>query len=620
MPARSASASVTSSHIGFSTTDPKFGSHSLLADEYQVDGGGAKSFYPDVATITVSPTDTNYYLDEDHTWTIEFFFRRASGNADNSLISLFNLGGLVLRYQFQSSYNGGQLVPRAGGSPLATTANMDIGTAGAYHHVAFVCVGDEKITMYYDGTRIVNAQSFSVGSGRAFTVGATNDQTTHTIAETLFFDEIRVSSVARYSGATLTVPTSAFADDDDTLALLHLDNNYNDTQTRNGAATLTSTANISVSAKQTVSPNTDLLPYTWDTVPNDTWQDFVFDRWVVSGVLFTSTTTVAASAQILINGSAGLTVTANLSAAALRVKLSTADLNSSAQLTVAAGILLNAASGLNVQAGQSTQANMTRGGASALVSQVTQVASAALTLAGASALNTTATQVVSGRLLKFASLFIDGFATLGAAAGLNKNIASGLNTTATVTATATVIQNANVALTVTANQLASAGLNKTIASGLNTTAQVLVTGILLRNATATLGAVAQLTATEAKQVFGQSQLNTTVALTSGATVIKNAQAQLTALAFELTVGKIIRNASASLGVNAQFTGDIDLVLLESDFIFRVLPETRQYILDSESRIQGVLSDTRQYRVGSESRNHRVLPETRTISSEDFLIG
>jgi hypothetical protein len=62
------------------------------------------------------------------------------------------------------------------------------------------------------------------------------------------------------------------------------------------------------------------------------------------------------------------------------------------------------------------------------------------------------------------------------------------------------------------------------------------------------------------------------------------------------------------------------VLLSSDFIFRVLPETRQYTLDSESRIQGVLSDTRQYRVGSESRNHRVLPETRTISSEDFLIG
>jgi len=92
------------------------------------------------------------------------------------------------------------------------------------------------------------------------------------------------------------------------------------------------------------------------------------------------------------------------------------------------------------------------------------------------------------------------------------------------------------------------------------------------------------------------------------------------LAFELSVGKIIRNGSASLGVTAQFTGDIDLVLLSSDFILRVLPETRQYTLDSESRIQGVLSDTRQYRVGSESRNHRVLPETRTISSEDFLIG
>ena len=600
-----------------SSAEKKWGSYSIYMDSTSI----GNSEY----AVTASTTDLNLGSGD---WTIEFWARSTESTVQTDSIVLFARNNdnrqWTVNFGPGASNTGGLSMSHNNLSPNPSHGVNATISANTWYHCAVVKYSNQ-VKCYIDGVGgSANSNTLDYGAINnvwAIHIGGFNyGDSTITNSFDGYVDNIRVSNTARYT-ADFSPPAGQLTSDANTLWLPDDENTTSFLADQlAGQATLTSTANISVSAKQTVSPNTDLLPYTWDTVPNDTWQDFVFDRWVVSGVLFTSTTTVAASAQILINGSAGLTVTANLSAAALRVKLGTADLNSSAQLNVAAGILLNAASGLNVQASQSTQANMTRGGASALVSQVTQVASAGLQLAGAGALNTTATQVVSGRLLKFASLFIDGFATLGAAAGLNKNIASGLNTTATFTAIATVIQNANVALTVTANQLASAGLNKTIASGLNTTAQVLVTGILLKNATATLGAVAQLTATEAKQLFGQSQLNTTVALTSGATVIKNAQAQLTALAFELTVGKIIRNASASLGVTAQFTGDIDFVLLDSDFIFRVLPETRQYILDSESRIQGVLSDTRQYRVGSESRNHRVLPETRTISSEDFLIG
>ena len=600
-----------------SSAEKKWGSYSIYMD-------GTNSGNSEYA-VTASTTDLNLGSGD---WTIEFWARSTESTVQADGIVLFARNNDNRQWQVQfspgASNTGGLSMDHNNLSPNPDHSVNATISANTWYHCAVVKYSNQ-VKCYIDGvggTATSNTLDYgAINNVWAIHIGGFNyGDSIITNSFDGYVDNIRVSNTARYT-ADFSPPAGQLTSDANTLWLPDDENTTSFLADQlAGQATLASTANISVSAKQTVSPNTDLLPYTWDTVPNDTWQDFVFDRWVVSGVLFTSTATVAASAQILINGSAGLTVTANLSAAALRVKLGTADLNHSAQLSVGAGILLNAASGLNVLAGQSTQANMTRGGASALVSQVTQVASAGLQLAGASALNTSATQVVSGRLLKFASLFIDGFATLGAAAGLNKTIASGLNTTATVTAIATVIQNANVALTVTANQLASAGLNKTIASGLNTTAQVLVTGILLKNASATLGAVAQLTATEAKQLFGQSQLNTTLVLTSGATVIKNAQAQLTALAFELTVGKIIRNASASLGVNAQFTGDIDLVLLESDFIFRVLPETRQYILDSESRIQGVLSDTRQYRVGSESRNHRVLPETRTISSEDFLIG
>ena len=599
------------------SAEKKWGSYSIYMDGTSI----GNSEY----AVTASTTDLNLGSGD---WTIEFWARSTESTVQTDSIVLFarnndnrqwtvnftpgasNTGGV--------SMNHNNLSPNPGHSVTATIS------ANTWYHCAVVKYSNQ-VKCYIDGVGgTANSNTLNYGAINnvwAIHIGGFNYGDS-VITNTFdgYVDNIRVSNTARYT-ADFSPPAGQLTSDANTLWLPDDENTTSFLADQlEGQATLASTASISVSAIQTVSPNTDLLPYTWDTVPNDTWADFVFDRWVVSGVLFSSTATLAASAQILINASAGLTVTASLSADALRVKLGSAGVNSSAQLTVAAGILLNAASGLNVLASQSTQAVMTRGGASGLVSQVTQVVSATLELAGASALNTSATQVVSGRLLKFASLFLDGFATLGAAAGLNKTIASGLNTTATVAATANVTLNANVALSVTATQVASAGLNKNIASGLNSTAVIAVSGTLFRNASATLGAVAQLTATEAKQVFGQSQLNTTVALTSGATVIKNAGAQLTVLAFELSVGKIIRNGSASLGVTAQFTGDIDLVLLSSDFILRVLPETRQYTLDSESRIQGVLSDTRQYRVGSESRNHRVLPETRTISSEDFLIG
>ena len=43
------------------------------------------------------------------------------------------------------------------------------------------------------------------------------------------FDEIRISTVARYTnGSSITVPTSAFENDADTYCLFHLDNVFTD--------------------------------------------------------------------------------------------------------------------------------------------------------------------------------------------------------------------------------------------------------------------------------------------------------------------------------------------------------------------------------------------------------
>ena len=50
-----------------------------------------------------------------------------------------------------------------------------------------------------------------------------------------YLDEVRISNIARYTGASITVPTSAFTDDENTQLLMHMDGS-------NGGTTFTSSA------------------------------------------------------------------------------------------------------------------------------------------------------------------------------------------------------------------------------------------------------------------------------------------------------------------------------------------------------------------------------------------
>jgi hypothetical protein len=78
----------------------------------------------------------------------------------------------------------------------------------------------------------VNGSSF----GSAFTFSDTVERRTFswgqkgtvgTNSARIQFDEMRVSSIARYSGS-YSVPTSAFITDQHTLALIHFDGNLDD--------------------------------------------------------------------------------------------------------------------------------------------------------------------------------------------------------------------------------------------------------------------------------------------------------------------------------------------------------------------------------------------------------
>jgi hypothetical protein len=104
---------------------------------------------------------------------------------------------------------------------------------GVWHHVAFVVQNSTNKAIYLDGVRVTNAaNSGSVGvAGAKPQIGAVfRDARVYTSFHGVL-KSVRLSSIARYTGATSTTQTAAFQNDASTLFLL----NFNAT---NGATTL----------------------------------------------------------------------------------------------------------------------------------------------------------------------------------------------------------------------------------------------------------------------------------------------------------------------------------------------------------------------------------------------
>jgi len=108
----------------------------------------------------------------------------------------------------------------SGSSGNAVQTTQAIST-GSWKHVALCREGNTWNT-YYDGTRVdtrtisatLHASTEPVYIGSYF--GTANNEING------YIDELRVSDNARYTGASYTVPTSAFTNDDNTLLLLHM--------------------------------------------------------------------------------------------------------------------------------------------------------------------------------------------------------------------------------------------------------------------------------------------------------------------------------------------------------------------------------------------------------------
>jgi len=194
------------------------------------------SAFDSLGYVTVFPSNGSFYLNGSNTWTIEFFLGHFSdAPASQSPAGIFrleddlngtitgdNLGNRIIQY------SDGQ--PRFRFyNPAGTMVDQLLYSSSAFEHLALVCSGSgsNNLRWYANGSSFGSAFTFSdTVERRTFSWGQKGNSGTNNAR--IQFDEMRVSSIARYSGGSYTVPTSAFTTDQHTLALIHFDGNLDD--------------------------------------------------------------------------------------------------------------------------------------------------------------------------------------------------------------------------------------------------------------------------------------------------------------------------------------------------------------------------------------------------------
>jgi len=224
--AASQAATVTATNITFSGT-AKFGGQSaqtvVSASTFNTQG-----------SVTVYPSNGSFYLNGSNAWTIEFFLGHfADAPASNTPAGIFRLED-ELNGTITSDNLGNRIIQYSDGqprfriyNPAGTIVNELTYSSSAFEHLALVCSGSgsNNLRWYVNGAGLTAFTFSDTVERRTFSWGQKGNSGTNNAR--IQFDEMRVSSIARYSGS-YSVPTSAFITDQHTLALIHFDGNLDD--------------------------------------------------------------------------------------------------------------------------------------------------------------------------------------------------------------------------------------------------------------------------------------------------------------------------------------------------------------------------------------------------------
>lgn len=169
------------------------------------------------------------FLDNQSAFTIEtWYYRDTTGEAYNHVGGNWGgPGGGTTERSYLFGFNGSNIVCFYSYGSSTGSISGGGGTTLAWKHLALVSNGT-NLSLFHDGSRVATTTT-GVGSinnttlGNPFKVGNTgNGQSAGYDGK---FDDYRISQVARYDPTltSYTVPTAAFTNDSDTLALFHFE-------------------------------------------------------------------------------------------------------------------------------------------------------------------------------------------------------------------------------------------------------------------------------------------------------------------------------------------------------------------------------------------------------------
>ena len=407
----------------------------------------------------------------------------------------------------------------------------------------------------------------------------------------------------------------------------------------------------------------DAYDYTWDTVPEDQWNGFVIDQWRPSGFFAFDAITLTSGSAIAKSGQADLTSTASI---AVDSRLSdvrgTANLNSTfTQGNVDARTFLRASADLNLEftlasgsdnskSGSATLeafaaevtvgrlsdvrgtadlvsqftlasgSDLYRNASSTLEAQATLTSTSGVTLVNAANLDSQFALESQSRILKLANLDITSLGDMSVSAKLTLGAASQLQGQFTQSVSAGYQLDGSANLAAEFTEIVRPTLIPSVELGeLAAVASMTVNGAMTFNAVANLEALATEVTVGQRLPGGKANLEAAfTTVVTGSTTLTG-RATLEAFAAQLTAGRIsdIRGSATLAGT---FVGEFagELKLLDSQFIYMVLNESRTFDIESETRKHDVLSENRLFDIEQESRGYQVLPENRTVDVGYFM--
>lgn len=199
------------------TAQSKFGGASALFQTTGQSNGTSDN-------IRTSASD-DFIFDSDFTW--ECWVRFTDNGTNDGYVFLSNRGGFNstnLYVQARQLDNKWQW----GNSTMGANVTTQTWSYNTWYHVALVRngTGTNNFAFYVNGTQLQTDTDTNTigasGSSDYISIGSIYNATTPSFGLNGHIDEVRISTVARYTG-NFTVPTAPFVNDDDTVLLVHMD-------------------------------------------------------------------------------------------------------------------------------------------------------------------------------------------------------------------------------------------------------------------------------------------------------------------------------------------------------------------------------------------------------------